>query len=302
MTREEIDKTIDALIALFVRRGAHRPQLAALEQKLDELEKKRIELFQQYSIARKEQEQSKSRDALLKDLQDALRAVDEAIDNNPQIVAEKQEMARLNQENREIGVQRGKLFEAVRASQKAYDTAVQTNLVAIWQQAQQERIQALGDRKDWSHLTPDESPKLQEIQSKYASLSHATAVEYGERKASKKLDPEDQKKMDEIHNLMAKIEANTSQYAKISDGMSLERARVMREDPRIMALCNVVDEKRDRLAASVQAAPELAEYKTKFRELKNQMVETSRLLGQLKRQAIGTSAAGTSPDKTGKNS
>jgi hypothetical protein len=273
-------------------------KITALEQKLSNLDKSRIEITAQYVKARKAQQRATTRADLQKELDDAQRAMNDAIDNHPAIVAINQEMARLVKDNNEKGVQMAKLLTAFHAVEKNRIQTLQTNLVVIWKQALQERKEALGDRKKWTDLTPEENEKFMAIQDKYVKLTHAVTAEYAGRKG---LDPDEQKAVDEYKELGKVQEANNDKYAKIWWSISQERQRVSQEDPQIAALCQAVVEKNARLMASVDAAPELTEYKTKLKDIHQQMLETSRLLGELKNQGIGTSAAGTFQSQPGKN-
>ena len=276
-------------------------KIAALEQKLDDLQRTRVEIMAQFFKAQKEQRQAKTRADLLKDLQDAQQALDEAISNNPEIAATKQEMSRLLKDTVEIGKQQAVVLEAFHASQKAYDESVRTNENVIWRQCLKERKEVLGDRKDWSKMTPEENEKAMAIQKKYAKISDDVIKEWSTH-GFKPLSPEDQKRVDDFKGFGQKQQDNNDKYAKLYNAMPAERARVMESDPKVAALALVVVEKQARLTASVDAAPEIAGYKNKLQDVARQMLETSQLLGQLKRQAASTSSAtGAFPTQPGKN-
>jgi len=262
---------------LDARRAA---QIAALEKRLNELNQAYADVMKKVFLMR-QQLRASQKDALAQEVEAARRAVEDALDQHPAIIALHQQLDQSNKNSYKLSDQQAGVLTKLHAYQKQHreeNNKAELDIFAQLSAARQEYLKSIG-KKDVAHLTPDEAKAYGEIQSKYVQAAHDVVT----NAVSRQPDDTEKQLTADYQDLGNQRSASDDRYTVAFNDIPIMRARLRAEDPAIAALDRVLIEKNARLLAADNASPELVPLMQQLQAVGRQRAEVVAELMKLRR-------------------
>jgi hypothetical protein len=262
--------------------------IAALEKQITDLNQAYADVMRK-SFELRRQWQDNNKDALAREMTEAQRAVEAALERHPTIVALRQEMAKVRKEEHAASLRQAELLTIMHAQTKERKDTLKKAQEEITLRMDEERRKTIlepSGKKDYSNMTEEEANKLIAIQEKYAKQSRELAAQQAQRQP----DENEIKMTDEYKALGAKRIADNARHAQIVNDLPATRASLRVSAPEIVALDKVLTEKNARWLASMNASPAISASMQEARKLDQQRVEARMLLNDLRKQSAAATA------------
>jgi hypothetical protein len=274
-------------------RAARADELARRLQGLDE---SYAAALRAYGALRKEALSSDT-SALAREVEAARRALEEAIDRHPAIVALRQELTSALDRDLATGVKQAEVLTRIRARSRERVAAFQATSGEILR-AMDAELRAAGlmtGEGPSEKLSEADARRRDEIRQKHRDQLAAAEKAHREYQPS----PEEAKDQQTYQEMGAARKADQQRYKDTYQEIPVARARVRADDPALAALDRVLTEKTAQWRASLQARPDLAASKAEVDRLLRERAEVRSRLGALRAapaqasQPPAAAAAGT---------
>jgi hypothetical protein len=277
-------RAVNTTPAWLQARNRTAAEIAALEKRLNELNLAYADVLKTTFLLR-QQLQASRQDALAREVEAARRAVEDALDHHPAIVALHQQLDQSNRNSYKLSDQQSVILTQLHARRTQRHEASGKAGFDIWTQlsaARQAYLKSIG-KKDAAHLTPEEATALGELQDKYVQMAHDVV------KADASWKPDDaEKQLTSDYQALGDLRsASDSHYTEVFNDIPVVRARLRAEDPTIAALDRALIEKHARLLAADNASPELAPLLRQLQAVGRQRAEVVAQLMKLRRPSAG---------------
>ena len=276
--------------AARVQEVARRAQLAALEQKLQELDQTYSEVMQKYALLQQQLLASRH-DALTREVAEARRAVDVALDQHPALLALQQQLPQSIEADATFSHQQAEILttlHALQAQRREADNQALNDIATRETAARQAFLAGLG-KPNLAHLTPEEAQQWGTLQAPFARQAQAALVAWTNRPPEQA----EQQLTKDFKDLGQQREAVNTHYSAVYKDLPAMRGQVRADDPAIAALDRVLAEKQARLLAAVDAAPELVTLKQQLLAMRRERTALFAQLRVLRRGALAAPAKPT---------
>lgn len=260
--------------------------LATLEKRQQDLAQAYGEAMRKYARMRR-QWLDNNKDALALEVAASRRAVEDAIDHHPAIVALKQEMAGTQDDAFKASLKQAELLTKLHNEDQSRSDTYRTTANDIFKRMSEEQSKTIlepSGKKDFSHLTEAEAKLKADIQNRYMVEYKALAEQNQNHQPS----ADDVKLMAEYKALGERRIAVDDRYTEIYYTLPTARARVRADDPAIAALDRALTQKNAQWLASMTATPEIAACLAEVQEIKRKQGEVAAQLDALKSQSAST--------------
>jgi hypothetical protein len=258
--------------------------IPAIEQRLQATEKAYAEAMRRYAELR---QKLLAGGAAKTEVADAKRAIEEALDRHPAVVAMREQLARIEESAGQASTRQAELLDALHAATRQRDADYRQaidDVLARMQEARRKEVLEPGGHKTLSKLTPEEMKKLAALQDKYMGEYHDLVAKRSERKPGEA----EQKLLDEYQSLGEARAAAGTRYAQTYQEMAELRLRLRAEDSEIAALNRALIARNSQCLADLDRQPEMAAAVQEMQRLGRQRAELATQLAALQIQRPAT--------------